>query len=430
MKISDLLPLIWTNMWRRKARTILTMVGVIIGSVSIFVLVSIGSGFQKFVMDKFGSFSDMNTINVYPLETKTVNDGSNTSKIKKGKVLNDNAVKEIRNLPHVKSCVPKISLGTGMGVAEYKKNQMNSQLTGILMKEYGKVHTLLYGKVPSDSSNECIIDKTLAMYVVDQENPNKVTNEQIKSLVNKQISYLITKNNENGEPVSKKYQFKVSGIYDGGLTEALNIKIPMKYAKDILQWETGSSNIISKTGYNSVDIVVDSPNNASKIKDKLKEMKYNYSSFEDAEKSINSVLNGVKVVVGAIGGISLLVAAFGIANTMNMSIYERKKEIGVMKVVGASLWDVKKIFLGEASAIGFLGGVIGLMIGLLTNFIINIFISSFFAKQGSSVSNLIFVDFKLVLFVLVFATGIGFLSGLYPASRASALDVISTIKDE
>lgn len=423
MKLSDLIQIIWNNMWRRKGRTILTMTGVVIGSVAIFVLVSLGSGFQKFVMSKLGNMSDANTINVIQ------DNFSNQSDKKKKKVLNDSALKELKNLQYVKEVIPKYNALEYS--VEYKKTKIPVSIIGTSMKEYSKNHELLFGKFPSDGSDECIIEKTVAGFIIDSKNPYKAKDEDIKGLINKKLNITISRVNDSGQEESKVYNVKIAGIFSGGFTDSFSLKLPVNSIRKMEEWKNSNKDVIKSKGYSGIDIVMEDPQKTEEVKKKLKELGYTFMSFEELTKGFNSVLKGVKLVVGAIGAISLLVAAFGIANTMNMSIYERKKEIGIMKVVGASLLDVKGIFIGEASAIGFMGGILGIIIGMLINGAINTFAGSMFAKQGvSGAGNVISVDWGLVLFVLVFATSIGLMSGIYPASKAAKLDVISTIKED
>lgn len=433
MKLSDLLSIIWNNMWRRKARTILTMIGVIIGSISIFVLVSIGSGFQKFVIDNMSAISDANTINVIPnpLGIQPADDGSSTRKSSKkdNNILNDKVLKEIKNISGVKEYISIYSVSDY--TVEYRKSQVYTTITGISMKEYGKNHTPLFGKIPSDRAQECIIDKSLASMIIDSKNMNSVKDEDIKKLLNKKLTITIPRVNDSGEDESKNYSIKIVGIMSGSLSEFLSLKLPINTVKNMESWRNNGKDVIKSKGYSQVDIVVENSNNIASVKKEVTDLGFTATSFDEITKGFNSVLNGVKFVVGAIGAISLLVAAFGIANTMNMSIYERKKEIGVMKVIGASLWDVKSIFIGEASAIGLAGGIIGVGVGMLINLVVNLFVNSFFSKQGmESTQDMIGLDMKLILFVLFFSMAVGFLSGLYPASKAAKLDVISSVKDE
>ncbi|MFA7463280.1 MAG: FtsX-like permease family protein, partial [Anaerovoracaceae bacterium] len=137
---------------------------------------------------------------------------------------------------------------------------------------------------------------------------------------------------------------------------------------------------------------------------------------------------------GGIGAISLLVAALGIANTMIMSIYERTKEIGVMKVIGANLRDIRKMFLLEAGMIGFLGGLVGLVfsyaISLMLNTVLLPFMQSFLGSMGSNGSVVSVIPFWVSGSALLFATFIGLASGYYPAQRAMNLSALEGLKNE
>ncbi len=167
------------------------------------------------------------------------------------------------------------------------------------------------------------------------------------------------------------YTVKVSGICKQDFSDDYQIKAPLSFIKDILIYKNNDEKFLKNKGYESIDLVLKNQEKSSQAEKYLKDNGYLYQSLKEMQNSIGKTLSGIKLILGAIGGISLLVAAFGIANTMNMSILERKKEIGVMKVVGASVGDIKKIFIGEATAIGFSGGFVGLLIGSFISFVIN-----------------------------------------------------------
>ena len=132
----------------------------------------------------------------------------------------------------------------------------------------------------------------------------------------------------------------------------------------------------------------------------------------------------LQMVLGAIGALAMMVSAINIANTMVMSIYERTKEIGIMKVIGASLKDIRGLFLAEAAFIGFAGGVIGIMLSYLLSFIVNMVASG----QGSTMQSSIPV--WLALGAIAFATGVGIVAGYVPANRAMKLSALTAIKTE
>ena len=136
----------------------------------------------------------------------------------------------------------------------------------------------------------------------------------------------------------------------------------------------------------------------------------------------------IQAVLGGIGAISLIVAAIGIANTMMMSIYERTKEIGVIKVLGCSLKNIKQMFLIEAAFIGLLGGIVGNMVSFAMSGAINMVTaqSSALGVKG----NISYIPVWLVLISLGFAMLVGMVAGYFPALRAMRLSPLAAIRSE
>lgn len=132
----------------------------------------------------------------------------------------------------------------------------------------------------------------------------------------------------------------------------------------------------------------------------------------------------LRIVLGAIGAISMVVAAISITNTMVMAIYERTREIGIMKVIGASLRDIKLLFLTEAAFIGLAGGLVGAVVSFAVSQLVNIVA----AQQGSDMTSSI--PIWLYMGAVAFATCIGVLSGYLPAQRAMRLSALTAIKTE
>ena len=133
----------------------------------------------------------------------------------------------------------------------------------------------------------------------------------------------------------------------------------------------------------------------------------------------------VEAVLGGIGAVSMLVAAIGIANTMMMSIYERTKEIGVIKVLGCSLKNIKQMFLLEAAFVGFGGGVIGNIVSFLLSAIIN-FLTQGSGRMGLD-GNISYIPIWLSLLSILFATMVGMAAGYFPAVRAMKLSPLAAI---
>jgi putative ABC transport system permease protein len=163
-------------------------------------------------------------------------------------------------------------------------------------------------------------------------------------------------------------------------------------------------------------------------------MGFNVQSDRQQLEQASSFFVTLQAILGGIGAIALLVAAFGIANTMSMAILERTREIGLMKAVGASNKDVMIVFLGESGGIGLLGGLGGVLLGIGLNVVLNLVGQSMQLGQAmtgvNEATNITHTPIWLPIFAALFATLIGVVSGAYPASRAAGLSPITALKYE
>jgi len=174
--------------------------------------------------------------------------------------------------------------------------------------------------------------------------------------------------------------------------------------------------------YNSVLVKCDSTDSVASVKEAIDAMGYGTSSLQDSLEQAEQQMQQIQYLLGAIGGVSLLVAAIGIMNTMMMSIYERTREIGIIKVLGCRMDNIAELFLTEAAFIGLIGGALGLGISYGLAAIINKFI-------GSSGFNAL-IPLWLALGALIFSIAVALVSGLYPAIRAMRLSPLTAIRNE
>ena len=248
----------------------------------------------------------------------------------------------------------------------------------------------------------------------------------------------------------KKVQLKVSGITagtDSDYTEfSYNCYADIDSLKAFLKKNYTENQVIpgqptDKSGkpyrdlkYSQFVVTVDDSSNVEDVLQEIQDMGYygetNKEWIEETEKQFMII----EAVLGGIGAVAMLVAAISIANTMTMSTYERTKEIGVMKVLGCGLGNIRSMFLAEAAFIGFLGGIAGVVLSYVLSVVLNRFVAPNFmadmiADYGSDV-NISAIPLWLVGLAIVFSTLIGMIAGFFPAQRATKLSPLAAIRNE
>ena len=180
--------------------------------------------------------------------------------------------------------------------------------------------------------------------------------------------------------------------------------------------------------YSMVQLQTADPEAAEAVLTALRNEGYSADASIEWIREAQSQAVVIQAVFGGIGFVSLLVAAIGIANTMMMSVYERTREIGVMKVLGAGLGDIRRMFLFESASIGFFGGVLGLLLSLLGSSVLNSLAGSMMGDMTGGPTSISVIPVWLMVSAVAFATLIGTLAGLAPAFRASRLSPLAAIR--
>jgi len=232
---------------------------------------------------------------------------------------------------------------------------------------------------------------------------------------------------ENGNAMYGEYSY---GIYTD--VELLKNQLRQIYKKNVIPGQP-----TNKKGkpynyfvYDNAYVYVDDMENVMDVQTAITDMGYQaYSSMQWLEQA-QGQMDMIQAVLGGIGAVSLFVAAIGIANTMMMSIYERTKEIGVLKVLGCALGDIRSMFLMEAGFIGFMGGAVGLALSYGVSSLVNKFLGAGLMGMGGGSGNISRIPLWLSGAAVVFAIVIGMLAGLFPALRAMKLSPLAAIRNE
>ena len=175
---------------------------------------------------------------------------------------------------------------------------------------------------------------------------------------------------------------------------------------------------------------VTSARSTQDVEDQIKKMGFSAFSMNDALQGAKRAFIILDIVLSVIGSIALAVSSLGIMNTMVMSILERTREIGIMKAIGGSDGDIRRILLIEASAIGFFGGLTVVVLGWLVGRIINLGANIYIEQQGGTPGNLFSLPLWLIGGAIGFSIVVSLLAGSYPAGRAARLDPIQALRHD
>ena len=432
MKISDVISMCIANLTRRKVRTLLTVIGVVVGTCAIMVMVSLGLGMQASQDAMLEQMGDLTVIQVY-------NYNNTSEEI----ILDDEAVAAMSALEGVDVATPfwqpweinveivsgnndryRMEYPTVVGVYPEAMEKFGYQLNeGRFATETDKEYTVVLGQNAAYNFRDTKRKRDNWVWA----EPDPITGEIPDPFVDiwKDDMVLRTIQQEEDSKVVS-HEIRVVGTIqqdwskgwetDSGIFMDINdLKVLVEEYNDANDIRTSENK-----GYTDVRVRVKDMELVAGVEEQIQAMGFETYSMESMRKPMQEQARQQQLILGGLGFISLFVAAIGITNTMIMSIYERTREIGVMKVLGCELRDIRWMFLIEAAFIGLMGGVVGVGLSFAISTIINV-------VGGSALS---IIPFWLVLLGLGFSTLVGILSGFSPANRAVRISALSAIRQE
>ncbi|MEJ2209852.1 MAG: ABC transporter permease [Anaerolineae bacterium] len=408
------------NLTRHKARTALTTVGVIVGILTIVTMVSLGNGVQSEMRRAFEGVG-LETVRLYP-DTEETSAYDLFGQAPRSKLITPELVEQLAARDDVVEVTPFLNLPGSMRLAlrlDGREVRAAPRVRGpnSLQEPFEvPIHSLAGAAEPPAEGGGIVLSAAVLEPLGYEDNP--------EALIGRQVELELYA--PRGE--SQRYTFEVVGI-TSDLWGDVSLALPDRLA--MLEWWYADADYLARRGYDQVVIRARSLNDAAVLVDWLSGQGYDVQSLKAMLDLANRGMTILKTMLGSVGGLALLVASIGIANTMIMSVYERTKEIGILKAVGASPGQIRGLFVVEASLIGLLGGVVGTILGWLLGLGLNWLILKILEWQEMPMQGTFFViSWWLILGALAFATLIGLLAGLYPAARAARLAPLDALRYE
>lgn len=447
MKFKNYTKTAFKNLRRRKMRTFLTSFAVSIGTMLIILMVSLGVGVQKLVIDTIKAETPGNSIMVSPYKfeesgIKVESDREEDSEALKPKftILDEKAIDKIKNIKSVEEVVVATPIHNIdlelMGKNKKKASAVSfdlnnsifskAQVESLRIKEKKKdLEPITYGNIitKADKNSVLIGEKLLKKLGIDD----------YKTVIGQDLIIKTQLPEAPGIPKVEPFtmKLKVAGVVGEKFPNSDKVIMSIEEAKDLLAYANMNKNYYAEKGPSNVEVTAKNISDVSQVSDEISKMGYGVTSIQSIIKGIKSAFAIAQGVLAVVGIIIIFVASIGVINTMTMSIYERTRSIGIMKALGSSRSDIRRMFITESAAIGFIGGILGLLFSILNTEIIKLALDAFLKSKGvKEVPNIFSTPVWLVFGTIGFAILISVLAGLYPANKASKLDPVESLRYE
>jgi putative ABC transport system permease protein len=467
LKLPDLTELALRNLRESLLRNSLTTIGISVGVASLVAMLSLGIGLQQLFsrrLAKSGLFDTVMVTSRRDLRGMSRDEEHNGPPPGESRVLDESARLEMERLPNVLEAYPDIRFISELRYEDKPHLTMISALPSSA-KSNESFDGMQGNFFTSDTAPEVILQKSFAEELLDKIPSRGIDETNVADLARPLLGKELTMryaqraaspaqppsadaanppdNSLSGAAysvVSREQKLKIVGVSDldpesmRGPTRA-KVFLPLKLAQSLHIMQPSDLREVARAAgdqpvYSSVSVKVKNPAQVQAVEEAIKKMGFGTFSILDASRGLQQVFKVLYAFLGIFGSLALIVASIGIVNTLVMAILERRREIGIMKAIGASDGDVKKLFFAEAGAMGVLGGIVGVALGWIIGQVINLGTNVYLKRQGFPPEHFWAVPWWLVGFAILFAFLVSLVSGLYPAGRAARLDPVQALRYE
>lgn len=437
----DLFDLAVRNVRNSRLRNTLTTLGIAVGVASLVAMLSLGIGLQQFANSKLKRSGLFETVFVTSKSDmrNADRDQTDSDKPEDAPLLDDAARRKIQTLPNVEEVQPEIR---AMAEVQYGGKSHVSFVAGLppSAKEDDSFDKLKGNFFSSTSTDEVILQQEFAKRLA--ADPAQLIGQELTLRYAERQATGTGDSGPAGFSIQRRERkFKVVGLLDaepfGGMRmiSRARVFVPTATAEqmNLMQFSDTQQIVRSAPGsrvYTMLTVRTSSSSKAEQLQEAIKKMGYSTYSFLDATKSMRRFFAVLDLFLGIFGSLALAVASLAIVNTLVMAVLERRREIGIMKAIGASDADVKRLFFAEAAAMGAAGGALGVLIGWLIGRAINFGTNIYLTRMHLPHENIWSVPLWLVLGAIVFSIIISIAAGIYPAARAARLNPVQALRYE
>ncbi len=454
MKLYDSIELAARNLRESVLRNSLTTLGIAVGVASFVAMLSLGVGLQRMTARRLKSSGLFDTVVVTSrrdLRSFNREQEMNGPTAAESPDLDEAARRKIESVSGVVEAYPELRFITEL---RYEEKPHLTMVGGMAFssKDSDGFEGLQGRFFSAEEAREAILQKGFAAELLGKtptRGPDEFSVADVaKPLLGKQIVMRYVERSSSAENkdsasysvVSHELPLTIVGVTDldpdsvrGPARARLFIPEKLLEGLHVMQaydYRDSTRATSSEPAYTTVIARVSGATKVDSVEQAIKKMGFNTFSILDANKGLQRLFKILDLFLGIFGSLALTVASIGIVNTLVMAILERRREIGIMKAVGASDQDVRGLFFAEAGAMGFLGGIFGVALGWVIGRVINFGTNVYLSRQGFPPEQIWAVPWWLIAFALGVAFLVSLVSGLYPASRAAKLDPVQALRYE
>lgn len=454
MKLRDLSDLALRNLREAILRNSLTTLGIAVGIASLVAMLSLGVGLQQLANKRLSQSGLFDSVFVTPkMNLRGMGREAAPAPTDKGpRLLDEDARQEISRLPNVVEVYPQVRF---FSEVRYDGKPYATMVAGMpeSSKSSGSFDGMQGAFFSSATANETILQSEFAKELSPQ--PATLIGKDLAIRYAERQALPATPADSKGSSaakaealpggfsvVPKEMRLRIVGVVDtepaggfggfgsGRLLIPLQVALTVRAAqvndlRDIVRGTTAS-----KPTFASLTVRAKSPSYVEALEAAIKNMGFGAFSLLDASKSLRIFFSVFDLLLGIFGSLALAVATLGIINTLVMAILERRREIGVLKALGASDRDVKQLFFVEAGVMGFVGGFLGVGLGWLIGRALTFGTNAYLHRQNLPGVDISSVPWWLFLGSVAFSILVSLAAGLYPASRAARLDPVEALRYE